>query len=350
LVQTPDLGRNNRDFQHSSAAKRRANAACLMPPVTLLPAGCFLVRFVRRRSNFFLPRALSGILEMTTATLRPPYEDVQAHYDISNDFFRLFLGETMLYTCGYFERDDMTLDEAGIAKNDLLLRKLEVQPGQRLLDVGCGWGYTAIQAVEKYGMKAVGISLAEEQIKYCRNRSKYLGDRVEYRVQGWEEFDEPVDRIVAICSTEHFREERYPAFFQKCFRLLPPNSRMCVQAIVYPEDETQKEKCLTWTEEDVMFAKFIQRKIFPGGQIRSASIICRHAREAGFEVTLVQSLQPHYDKTLTHWAGNLEANRETAIAITSQDTYDMYMHYLVGCRDRYRCGKIDLVQISLKKA
>ena len=104
-----------------------------------------------------------------------------------------------------------------------------------------------------------------------------------------------------------------------------------------------------WNRAETQFAKFIQKKIFPGGQLRSPSIICRYAKAAGFETTNIQSLQPHYAKTLDWWAADLQANKEAAIALTSQDTYDMYMHYLTGCADRYRSRKIDVVQISLRR-
>src|SRR4051812_23349518 len=223
--------------------------------------------------------------QLNPTQLTPPYQDVQSHYDLSNDFYRIFLGPTMLYTCAYYERDEFTLEEAQIAKNDLALGKCDLKPGQRLLDIGCGWGATIIQAVEKYGVRGVGITLSGEQVKWAKEAAQHLGDRAEFRMQGWEEFDEPVDRIVALCSTEHFKEERYGVFFEKCHRLLPPNAPMLIQVIVFPEEAAQKEKCLTWTEDDVAFAKFIQKKIFPGGQLRSPSTLCRYASATGFETT-----------------------------------------------------------------
>jgi cyclopropane-fatty-acyl-phospholipid synthase len=286
---------------------------------------------------------------MAATNLAPPYQDVQAHYDLSNDFFRLFLGPTMMYTCAYFERDDSTLEEAQEAKIKLALSKCDLKPGQRLLDIGCGWGLATIRAVEQNGVHGVGITLSREQAQFAKERSRDLGDRVDFRLQGWEEFEEPVDRILVICATEHFKEERYAVFFEKCFRLLPPQSSMMIQAIVFPEWEVQKEQSLSWTQEDILFAKFIQRQIFPGGQLRSPSIIGRYATAAGFKVTKVQSLQSHYAKTLDCWAQNLQANREKAIELTSPEIYDMYMHYLTGCAERYRNGKLELAQISLFK-
>jgi cyclopropane-fatty-acyl-phospholipid synthase len=285
-----------------------------------------------------------------TTQLAPPYQQVQAHYDLSNDFFRLFLGPTMMYTCAYFEREEMTHDEAQEAKIKLALGKCDLRPGQRLLDVGCGWGTTIIRAVENYGVRGVGLTLSREQVNYAEEHARHLEGRAEFRLQGWEEFAEPVDRIVVICATEHFREERYAAFFEKCHRLLPARAPLLVQVIVFPEYEAQQQRGLSWTQEDILFAKFIQRKIFPGGQLRSPSVLCRYANAAGFRTKNVQSLQTHYARTLDYWAANLAANRDAAVALTSQETYDMYMHYLTGCADRYRSGKIDVVQILLEKA
>src|ERR1044071_805323 len=128
--------------------------------------------------------------QLHPAQLTPPYQDVQAHYDLSNDFYRLFLGPTMLYTCAYFEREDMTLEEAGTAKNDLALGKCDLKPGMRLLDIGCGWGNTIIRAVEKFGVRGLGLSLSGEQVKWAREDARHLGERAEFRMQGWEEFEE----------------------------------------------------------------------------------------------------------------------------------------------------------------
>ena len=281
-----------------------------------------------------------------TPPLKPFYEDVQAHYDLSNDFFAIFLDPSMTYSCAWFERDDMTLEQAQQAKVDLALGKCALQPGQRLLDVGCGWGATIRRAVEHYGVSAVGLTLSRNQHDLARQRLSHLGDRAEIRLQGWEQFDEPVDRIVSIGAFEHFREERYAAFFEKCRRLLPDDGRMLLHTIVWPEPEVLAERGLEVSHEDVQFLKFIGRRIFPGGQLRPPSVIRRYAEAAGFHVTQVQALRPHYARTLEQWATNLQAARDRAVELTSTEVYDTYMHYLTGCARYFRNGHLDVMQFT----
>src|SRR5262249_48336500 len=154
-------------------------------------------------------------LPAETRSLRPHFEDVQAHYDLSDDFFALFLDPTRTYTCAYFERDDMTLEEAQIAKIDLALGKLGLQPGMVLLDVGCGWGPAMRRGLEKSAVSGVGLTQSKTQAAYVEQRLGAWESSRDKRVllAGWEQFYEPVDRIVAIGPLEHFGYERYNPFF-----------------------------------------------------------------------------------------------------------------------------------------
>ena len=147
--------------------------------------------------------------------LTPHFADVQAHYDLSDDFFRLFLDPTQTYSCAYFEREDMTLEEAQIAKIDLALGKLGLQPGMTLLDVGCGWGATMRRAIEKYDVNVVGLTLSKNQAAHVQKSFDEMDSPRRRRVllNGWEQFDEPVDRIVSIGAFEHFGPDRYDDFF-----------------------------------------------------------------------------------------------------------------------------------------
>lgn len=297
--------------------------------------------------------------------LQPFFEEVQAHYDLSDDFFALFLDPSMTYSCAYFEREEMTLEEAQRAKIDLSLGKCELEPGMRLLDIGCGWGATAMRAAEKYGAKVIGLTLSRNQHATATARAVARGLRkVEFRLQGWEDFDEPVDRIVSIGAFEHFRIARYPAFFERCRNLLrspavtpgtsrnpgtPGNpGRMLLHSIVLSDERTLEPGQTLVTHEHVLFAKFIQKEIFPGGQLASAALIERHAREGGFNVLRVHSLRPHYARTLDCWTANLSAARDRAIALASQEVYDRYMRYLTGCAHYFRTGHLDVCQFTLE--
>ncbi|WP_141681214.1 class I SAM-dependent methyltransferase, partial [Mycobacterium malmoense] len=155
--------------------------------------------------------------------LTPHFGNVQAHYDLSDDFFRLFLDPTQTYSCAYFERDDMTLEEAQLAKIDLALGKLKLEPGMTLLDIGCGWGEALKRAVEKFDVNVIGITLSRNQFEYSKNKLAGLrtNRNVEVRLQGWEEFEDKVDRIVTIGAFEAFKMERYAAFFERAYNILP---------------------------------------------------------------------------------------------------------------------------------
>ena len=282
--------------------------------------------------------------------LKSFYRDVQAHYDVSDDFFALFLDPSMTYSCAYFERDDMSLSEAQEAKIDLSLGKLGLQPGMRLLDIGCGWGATLHRAVERWKVSGVGLTLSKNQCATARRRLADLPDgSSEVRLQGWEEFDEPVDRIVSIGAFEHFRIARYSAFFERCRKLLlgASDGRVLLHSIVGSSRETLREREIEVRHEDILFAKFIGMRIFPGGQLAPPETIIEHATAAGFQLERTQSLRLHYARTLDIWWANLQAKRDEAVAVTSQELFDAYEHYLTGCARYFRSGYIDVMQFTL---
>ncbi|OBK67782.1 SAM-dependent methyltransferase, partial [Mycobacterium colombiense] len=272
--------------------------------------------------------------------LEPYYEESQSIYDVSDEFFALFLDDTMGYTCAYFERDDMTLEEAQIAKFDLALGKLNLEPGMTLLDIGCGWGGALKRAIEKYDVNVIGITLSRNQFEYSKKKLAGLPtDRnIEVRLQGWEEFEDKVDRIVSIGAFEAFKSERYPAFFERAYDILPDDGRMLLHTILAYSQKQQHERGVSITMSDLRFMRFIGQEIFPGGQLPAQEDIFRLGEAAGFSIERVQLLQKHYERTLNIWAANLEANKDQAIAIQSQEVYDRYMHYLTGCENFFRKG------------
>ena len=285
------------------------------------------------------------------AELSPFYEESQSIYDISDEFFALFLGPTMGYTCGYFERDDMTLDESQLAKFDLALGKLDLKPGMTLLDIGCGWGGALQMAVEKYDVNVIGITLSRNQSEYSRAKLANVSTTrsVDVRLQGWEEFDEPVDRIVSIGAFEAFKQERYPAFFERAYSLLPDDGRMLLHTILAHPMSYFRENNVKLTISDLRFMRFIGQEIFPGGQLPSLEDVEQLAADSGFTLARAHLLRPHYARTLDMWAQNLVSRRDEAIAITSEEVYDRYLRYLTGCADFFRRGVTNIGQFTLVK-
>jgi cyclopropane-fatty-acyl-phospholipid synthase len=286
--------------------------------------------------------------------LTPHFDDVQAHYDLSDDFFRLFLDPTQTYSCAYFERDDMTLEEAQIAKIDLALGKLGLQPGMTLLDVGCGWGATMMRAVEIYDVNVVGLTLSRNQATHVEQLiAKSESDRTQrVLLQGWEQFEqigEPVDRIVSIGAFEHFGHERYDAFFTMAHQALPGDGVMLLHTITGLHPKEIVERGLPMSFTFARFLKFIVTEIFPGGRLPSIPMVQERARANGFTVTRVQSLQPHYAKTLDIWSAALESHKDQAVALQSEEVYERYMRYLTGCAEMFRTGYIDVNQFTCQK-
>ena len=283
--------------------------------------------------------------------LTPYYDESQSIYDISNDFFALWLGPTMGYTCGYYERDDMNLEESQNAKFDLALGKLNLEPGMTLLDVGCGWGGAMERAVQKFDVNVIGITLSKEQSEFARQRLAKLNTSrsIEVRMQGWEEFTEPVDRIVSIGAFEAFKVERYPVFFERAYDLLPADGRMLLHTILAHTQKFFRDNGIKLTISDLKFMRFIGNEIFPGGRLPAVEDIEVLAEQSGFTLERIHLLQPHYARTLDMWAQNLAARRSEAIAITSQEVYDRYMKYLTGCADFFRRGITNVGQFTLVK-
>ncbi|HEY7052624.1 MAG TPA: cyclopropane mycolic acid synthase family methyltransferase [Mycobacterium sp.] len=285
------------------------------------------------------------------AKLTPHFEDVQAHYDLSDDFFSLWLDPSRTYSCAYFERDDMTLQEAQTAKVDLALGKLGLQPGMTLLDVGCGWGSTMMRAIDRYDVNVIGLTLSANQKAYVERLFAESDSPRSKRVllEGWERFDEPVDRIVSIGAFEHFGFDRYDDFFTMAYRALPDDGVMLLHSITALTLPQMADRGMPLTFEVARFVKFILTEIFPGGRLPSIEKVDEHAGKAGFTLTRRQSLQPHYARTLDTWSAALQAQKDQAIAVQSEEVYDRYMHYLTGCAKGFRVGYIDVNQFTLAK-
>ena len=287
-----------------------------------------------------------------TTQLKPPVETVRSHYDKSNEFFKLWLDPSMTYSCAYFdERPNMTLEEAQYAKRKLALDKLNLEPGMTLLDIGCGWGSTMRHAVQEYDVNVIGLTLSKNQAVHAQESLDALDSTRSKRVllEGWEQFHEPVDRIVSIGAFEHFGFDRYDDFFKMAFTALPDGGTMLLHTIVIPSAEEFKERAIKITMSMARFAKFMMDEIFPGGRLPSVALVEKHAEKVGFGVARVQPLRLHYARTLEIWATALESRKDEAIAVQSEEVYERYMKYLTGCAELFRSGKCDVCQFTLVK-
>lgn len=288
----------------------------------------------------------------------PFYDDVQAHYDLSDDFFALFLDESRTYSCAYWKRPGYTLEQAQRAKIDLALGKCDLHSGMTLLDIGCGWGSTMLHALDAYDVDVIGLTLSQNQYDYIRtqlDRREPGGRHAEVRLQGWEEFEGQADRIVSIGAFEHFRQERYEDFFDFAYATMPADGVMLLHTIVNYSLNYMRANGIPLTRDDITFMRFIREVIFPGGQLPLPTGVFprgvrEYAEQAGFAVPQIEALQQHYARTLDDWADRLRAHRAEAIAIGGTDNYDIYLRYLTGCAAHFRIGHIDVMQFTCVKA
>jgi cyclopropane mycolic acid synthase MmaA2 len=280
-------------------------------------------------------------MTQSRATLEADFAPVQAHYDLSDEFFSLFLDPSMMYSCAKFDTPQTTLADAQRAKIDLSLGKLELRPGHRLLDIGCGWGATALRAREKYGASVIGLTLSKNQHGHCQ---RLAGGRegVEFRLEGWETFGEKVDRIVSIGAFEHFGRDKYADFFARCRSILPEDGWMLLHTITLGKPSRQFSF--------LRFVHFMSTKIFPGGDVPAPEKVVEMARAGGFELAHAESLRLHYARTLDCWAENLRANQARATEVGGEDTYKTYMKYLIDCAKFFRSGECNVYQFRLRVA
>ena len=251
---------------------------------------------------------------------------ISYHYDVSNEFFELVLGPQMVYTSGVFADPGEDLAAAQERKLDLICRKLRLKPGERLLDIGCGWGGLVLYAAKNYGVQAVGVTISKPQAEWAREKVRAAGlenrcriDLVDYR-----DVDErePFDKIVTVEVIEHFGAAQLPTFFQKCWRLLRPGGSMLIQQITQA-DATRFRGSLT----------FSQHYIFPDGELTTIGFTHTEAEKAGFEVRDMEGIREHYCLTLEHWLHNLETGHDEAVRLTDEANFRIFrLHYAGACR------------------
>ena len=268
-------------------------------------------------------------------------EAVSYHYDLSNDFYHLWLDRRMVYSCAYFERGDEELDTAQANKLDYLCRKLRLQPGDRLLDVGCGWGGLVTWATEHFGVRALGVTLSQAQADLARERVREAGleDRCEIQVRDYRDLPEPqsFDKIVSVGMFEHVGESHLPEYFEHVWKLLRAGGVFMNHGIAASAIFRRKGP------------SFIEKYVFPDGGLVPIGTTIRIAEACGFEVRDVESLREHYARTLRHWVRRLESHYEEAKRITSETIYRIWRIYMAGSAWGFGKGRINLYQVLLSK-
>jgi cyclopropane-fatty-acyl-phospholipid synthase len=269
-------------------------------------------------------------------------EAVRYHYDVSNHFYALWLDQHMVYSCGYFEGADEDLDTAQARKLDYLCRKLRLQPGQRLLDLGCGWGGLVVHAAQAYDVDATGITLSQPQADLANEyiASAGLADRCRVWVRDYREVDpvDPYDALVSVGMFEHVGEALLPTYFQLAHALLKPGGVFLNHGIAN-----------TVADQPVNGPSFSDTYVFPDGELVPISTTVRAAEGAGFEVRDVESLREHYALTLRHWVRRLEANHEQALEHVDEPTYRVWRLFMSGSAHGFAVGRLNLYQTLLVK-
>jgi cyclopropane-fatty-acyl-phospholipid synthase len=263
------------------------------------------------------------------------------HYNLPADFYRLFLDSQLVYSCAYFKNLDDDLDTAQIQKLDYLCRKLRLCPGDRLLDIGCGWGALILHAAKYYGACAQGITLSEPQAEVARERigAADLADKCRVDVCDYRELDgtSTYNKIVSVGMIEHVGEKLLPEYFAQAWKLLEPGGVFLNHGIAYSATYRRKGE------------SFVDRYVFPDGEILPIYLVVRIAEATGFEVRDVESLREHYELTLHHWVKRLEANVVSARQITSDLVYRIWRLYMAGSAHAFRSGRLNLYQTLLAK-
>ncbi|MFI9648926.1 class I SAM-dependent methyltransferase [Streptomyces sp. NPDC052040] len=264
---------------------------------------------------------------------------ISHHYDVGNDFYEIVLGPSMVYSCAYWESPDATLEDAQRDKLELVCRKLGLTPGQRLLDVGCGWGSMAIHAAREHGVNVVGITLSQEQATYARKRiaDEGLADLVEIRVQDYRDVDDgPYDAISSIGMAEHVGAERYLEYARDLHALLTPGGRLLNHQIARRprRDETAYS-----------VDAFIDAYVFPDGELAPVGTTVTQLERAGFEVRDVEALREHYALTLRGWVANLEAEWGRALALAGAGRARVWRLYMAASALAFERNRIGVNQV-----
>ena len=263
---------------------------------------------------------------------------VTAHYNTGNDFFRLFLDPAMVYSSAAFLDPDEPLETAQRRKLDLICRKLQLRPGQRLLDIGCGWGSLAIHAAQHYGVDVVGVTLSGPQVEPATEAAADAGvsDRVTFKVLDYRDVDGRFDAVASVGMFEHVGEKKLARYFAKVRDLLEPGGTFLNHGIVTRDRHPRRVR-----------PSFVNTYVFPDGELVTVDEVVAQAEDAGFELRDAESLRTSYALTLQHWVDNLESNHQTAVDATDETTYRIWRLFMAGSAVAFDAAAISVYQLLL---
>lgn len=288
--------------------------------------------------------ALSKVARYLNHTKTSDRKAVQYHYDVSNDFYQLWLDENMVYSCAYFENGDEDLATAQLKKIDHILTKLQVQPDHTLLDIGCGWGALVIRAASKFGARCVGVTLSQNQFDLATERVQAAGlaDRIEIRLQDYRDVQGQFDRISSVGMFEHVGRKNLPLYFEQVRKLLADDGIAMNHGITSTD--------VADTSSSLGGREFIDRYVFPDGELPHISVALDAAQRGGLEAIDVENLRRHYQHTLELWTANFEAHTEQIRAMIDEEKFRIWRLYLAGCAYAFEHDDAAIYQILCRKA
>lgn len=287
--------------------------------------------------------ALKSMARYFTHTKASDRKSIQYHYDVSNAFYQLWLDPNMVYSCAYFENGDEDLETAQLKKIDHILTKIQLQPGQTLLDIGCGWGALVIRAAQKFGAKCVGITLSQNQYALAKERVERAGlaGQVEIRLQDYRDVTGTFDRITSVGMFEHVGIKNLPLYFKQINNLLADGGMVMNHGITTTDIDNG--------ESPYGAGEFIDKYVFPAGELPHISVVLKTMQEGGLEAFDVENLRRHYAKTCSMWADNFEANTEAIRKVTDEKHYRIWRVYLAGSAYGFERDWISLYQVVCTK-
>jgi cyclopropane-fatty-acyl-phospholipid synthase len=291
--------------------------------------------------NAASPSNLVGFRRVVSHSRTRDRKAIQYHYDVSNDFYALFLDREMVYSCAYFRRESDDLGLAQEQKLDHILNKLQLKPGERLLDIGCGWGALVMRAVRKYGAVATGITLSQNQYEYASRRIKAEGleGRCEVRLQDYRDVpgEQVYDKIASIGMFEHVGLRNLRAYFAKIRSLLKDGGLVLNHGITSVDPDSRSV--------GLGAGEFINRYVFPHGELPHIALVLREMSHAGLDAVDVESLRQHYARTTGMWASRLERAKARAIELAGDKRYRIWSVYLQGCSYGFAQGWMTIYQV-----